>query len=132
VETGDEGPPRILLVDDDQDARLLMRTIMEGEGFKVDEAEGGHEALDMLKKDPDYSLCILDLSMPDIDGLEVLRQIRGSVETGALPVMIRTGTGTERLEAELLDLGADDYLDKEIEPRRFVARVKAVIRRSLV
>jgi DNA-binding response OmpR family regulator len=60
----------------------------------------------------------------------VLDKIRGSVDTGALPVLIRTGTGNEQVEAELLEAGADDYLDKSVDATRFVARVKAVLRRS--
>ena len=62
----------------------------------------------------------------------MLDKIRGSVETAALPVLIRTGTGNERVEAELLEAGADDYLDKSVDASRFVARVRAVLRRSLL
>jgi CheY-like chemotaxis protein len=127
-----KGPPRVLLVDDDAGARLMMRTLMEAEGYLVEEAEDGHRAIDKLKADPNYALCILDLSMPGLDGREVLRLVRGSVDTAALPVMIRTGTGSEKVEAELLEAGADDYLDKSVEPARFLARVKAVMRRSLI
>jgi type II secretory ATPase GspE/PulE/Tfp pilus assembly ATPase PilB-like protein len=128
VETG---PTRILLVDDDEDARLLVRTLLEAEDFQVEEAVDGHEALDVLRADPNYALCVLDLSMPGLNGRTVLQRIRGSVDTAALPVMIRTGTGTNQLEAELLEAGADDYVDKSVEGARFIARVKAVLRRSL-
>ncbi len=127
-----KGPPRILLVDDDEDARLLMRTLLERDGCDVQEAEDGHRALDILKDDPDYNLVILDLAMPGLDGREVLQQIRGSVETGALPVLIRTGTGSEAIEAELLEAGADDYVEKSVDADRFLARVHAVLRRALL
>ena len=70
--------------------------------------------------------------MPSLDGRQVLDLIRGSVDTAALPVMIRTGAGTERDEAVLLDAGADDFVMKSVDSARFVARVKAVIRRSLI
>jgi len=126
------GPPRVLLVDDDEGARITMRTLLETEGFEVHEAEGGHPAMDILKVDPDFSLVILDLRMPGMDGREVLDLIRGSVDTAALPVLIRTGAGTERDEAVLLDAGADDFVMKSVNTERFVARVKAVIRRSLL
>ena len=126
------GPSRIILVDDDAGARLMMRTLLEKEAYEVHEAGGGVEALDVLKADPNFSLLILDLSMPGMDGREVLDKIRGSVETAALPVLIRTGTGDEAMEAELLEAGADDYLDKSVDAVRFVARVKAVLRRSLL
>jgi DNA-binding response OmpR family regulator len=127
-----KGAPRILLVDDDEDARLLMKTLLEKEGFETSEASNGHEALDLLKVDPDFSLAILDLVMPAMDGKEVLYAIRGSVDTAALPVLIRTGSKTAEEEAELLDLGADDFVTKAAGGDRFVARVKAIIRRSLL
>lgn len=124
--------PRVLLVDDDEDARLLMRSLLEGEDYEVREAEDGHKAMDILKVDPDFSLVILDLRMPGMDGREVLNLIRGSVDTAALPVLIRTGVGTPKDEAELLDAGADDFMAKSVDSARFLARVKAIIRRSLL
>ena len=127
-----KGPPRILLVDDDEDARLLMRTLLERDGYEVQDAEDGHRALDILRENPEYSLVILDLTMPGLDGREVLQQIRGSVETAALPVLIRTGTGNETVEAELLEAGADDYVAKSVDSDRFMARVHAVLRRALL
>jgi DNA-binding response OmpR family regulator len=66
-----------------------------------------------------------------MDGREVLRQVRGSVDTAALPVLIRTGTGSDVLEAELLEAGADDYVDKSVDSDRFIARVRAVLRRAV-
>jgi Tfp pilus assembly pilus retraction ATPase PilT/ActR/RegA family two-component response regulator len=126
------GSPRILLVDDDEDARLLMRTLLENEGFRIQEAENGHQALDILQVDPDFSLAILDLTMPSMSGKELLNAIRGSVDTAALPVLIRTGSKPASEEAELLEAGADDFLTKSAGGDRFVARVKAIIRRSLL
>jgi len=128
----EHGPPRILLVDDDEDARVLMRALLEKEGFETKEAENGHVALDLLQADSDFSLAILDLSMPEMDGKEVLKAIRGSVDTAALPVLIRTGSKPASEEAELLEAGADDFLTKSAGGDRFVARVRAIIRRSLL
>jgi type II secretory ATPase GspE/PulE/Tfp pilus assembly ATPase PilB-like protein/CheY-like chemotaxis protein len=125
------GPPRILLVDDDEEARLLMRSLLERDGYEVEEVEDGHKAIDILKDDQDYQLIVLDLAMPGMDGRQVLDQIRGSVDTAALPVLIRTGTGSDMLEAELLEAGADDYVEKSVDANRFMARVHAVLRRSL-
>jgi CheY-like chemotaxis protein len=125
------GPPRILLVDDDEEARLLMRSLLERDGYEVDEAEDGYKALDILKEDQEYSLVIHDLAMPGLDGRQVLDQLRGSVDTAALPVLIRTGTGSDELEAELLEAGADDYVEKSVDANRFMARVHAVLRRAL-
>jgi DNA-binding response OmpR family regulator len=133
VGTGEEqANPRVLLVDDDQEARLLMRSLLEGEGYEIQEAVDGHQAMDTLKVNPEFSLVILDLRMPGMDGREVLKLIRGSVDTAALPVLIRTGVGTPKDEAELLEAGADDFITKSVDSARFLARVKAIIRRSLL
>ena len=126
----EKGPPRILLVDDDEDARVLMKTLLQNEGFETQEVADGHEATDVLKLDSGFSLVILDLSMPDMDGREFLNAIRGSVDTAALPVLIRTGSEKADDEAELLDAGADDFVTKSAGAARFLARVKAIIRRS--
>ena len=126
-----KGPPRILLVDDDEDARLLMRTLLERDGYTVMEVVDGNEALDLLREDQEFNLVILDLAMPGLDGRAVLHQVRGSVETAALPVLIRTGTGSDQIEAELLEAGADDYVEKSVDADRFMARVHAVLRRAM-
>jgi CheY-like chemotaxis protein len=125
-----QAPPRVLLVDDDQDARMLMRALLEADRFEVEEAEDGYKALDILKEDQEFQLVVLDLTMPGMDGRQVLKQIRGSTDTSALPVLIRTGTGSDTLEAELLEAGADDYVDKSVDADRFMARVRAVLRRA--
>lgn len=126
----EQGPPRVLLVDDEEDARVLMRALLEKENLEIHEAEDGQKALDILRDDPDFSLVILDLSMPTMDGREFLNTVRGSVDTAALPVLIRTGSGSVKEETELLNAGADDFVAKSAGAERFVARVKAVIRRA--
>ena len=78
-----------------------------------------------------FHLVVLDLAMPGLDGRDVLDRIRGSVDTSALPVLIRTGKGSDELEAELLEAGADDYVDKSVDETRFMARVRAVLRRAM-
>ncbi len=128
----EQAAPRILIVDDDEEARLTVRALLEREEYEIWEAESGHKAKEILKTDPNWSLIILDLKMPGVDGREVLQLIRGSADTVAIPVMIRTGTGTEHTEAELLEAGADDYIPKSVDPARFMARVRAVLRRSLL
>lgn len=131
-EEAGEGASRVLVVDDDKDARSMMTSILEDQGYEVTGVASGRAALDLLKRDPDYNLVVLDLSMPGMDGREVLQAIRGSRETQAVPVLIRTGVGDEDTEAELLDSGADDYVDKDANPVRFLARVRAVLRRSVM
>lgn len=125
-------PKRILVVDDEADARLMMRTLLEERGYEVHEAESGHHALDILKADADFSLVVLDLAMPGMDGREVLRQIRSSRDTATLPVLVHTAVGPDDTEAELLEAGADDYIDKQANMDNFLARVKAVLRRAVM
>ena len=82
AEEKEKGPPRILLVDDDEDARLLMRTLLERDGYVVLEVDDGHKAIDLLKKDQEFNLVILDLAMPGLDGRAVLQQVRGFGRNG--------------------------------------------------
>ena len=128
----DVGPPRVLVVDDDEEARLMVHAILETEGYEVSMAKDGFEALDTLKVDPDFNLVILDLSMPGLDGRKVLDRIRGSKDTAAIPVLVSTAFGSETIEAELLEAGADDFLEKSVDAQRFLARVRAVLRRAVM
>ena len=128
----DTGPTRILIVDDDEEARLMAGSILENEGYQVSMAKDGYEAVERLKADPDFNLVILDLSMPGMDGRKVLDTIRGSKETAALPVLISTVHGGEAIETELLEAGADDFVEKTGDAKRFLARVKAVLRRAVM
>ena len=128
----DVGPTRILVVDDDEEARLMAASILEAEGYEVSIAKDGYEAVERLAADPDFSLVILDLSMPGMDGRKVLDRIRGSKDTAALPVLVSTAFGGEEVETELLEAGADDFLEKTGDAKRFLARVKAVLRRAVM
>ena len=128
----DVGPTRILVVDDDEEARLMAGGILEAEGYEVSMAKDGYEAVERLDADPDFSLVILDLTMPGMDGRKVLDRIRGSKDTAALPVLVSTAFGGEEVETELLEAGADDFLEKTGDAKRFLARVKAVLRRAVM
>ena len=128
----DVGPTRILVVDDDEEARLMAASILEAEGYEVSIAKDGYEAVERLDADPDFNLVILDLSMPGMDGRKVLDRIRGSKDTAALPVLVSTAFGGEEVETELLEAGADDFLEKTGDAKRFLARVKAVLRRAVM
>lgn len=76
-----------------------------------------------------YDLMVLDLDMPKLGGREVLRRVRSSVATAGLPVVILTGSEDHEAEAQLMEEGADDYIRKPIDPPRFIARIKAALRR---
>ncbi len=126
----EDGPPRVLLVDDDPVARAIARALLERDRFEVQEAEDGQAALDILVRDPDFSIVVLDLDMPRLGGQETLQQIRATPATAALPAIVLTGRAGADSEAALLRDGADDYLNKPIDAVRFGARVQAALRRA--
>ncbi len=121
---------RILVVDDDRVQRATARKLLEGASFDVDEAADGAEGLSKLKGTSRYALVVLDFTMPGLDGLEVLNSLRSDPATESLPVIVATAQEDERLEAQLMNAGADDYIHKPLDPARFVARVRAALRRA--
>ena len=117
---------RVLVVDDEPMVRDVLARYLEKDGFVVETAEDGEGALTALQRSaPDVVL--LDLMLPRIDGLEVLRRIR---EGRAPPVIMLTAKGAETDRIVGLELGADDYVVKPFSPKELVARVRAVLRRS--
>jgi CheY-like chemotaxis protein len=121
----------VLLVDDEEQDRALARNVLERMGFQVVEATDGAAAQSAIEKgDEDYSLVIMDLYMPGMDGTALLRTLRQSLSTQSLPVIVLTSSANPRDELELLEAGADDYLVKPIDAGRLEARVRAVLRRA--
>lgn len=120
----------ILVVDDDPGGRMLMRTVLEKNGFSVSEADDGTTALPLLQLSDDVDAVLLDLMMTNMDGLEVLLRIRKSRKSAGLPVVILTASKDPEDENRLLRAGADDYLRKPVDPHQLVNRVKAVLRRT--
>jgi two-component system, OmpR family, KDP operon response regulator KdpE len=116
---------RILVVDDEPQIRRALKTALTGHGYEVEVAENGEEALTRLPSwQPDA--LVLDLVMPDVDGIEVLRQTRTWSD---LPVIVLSARGQERDKVQALDLGADDYLTKPFGMDELLARVRAILRR---
>jgi type II secretory ATPase GspE/PulE/Tfp pilus assembly ATPase PilB-like protein/ActR/RegA family two-component response regulator len=122
--------PHVLVVDDDIVGRSLAKMLLQRASWRVTEAVDGVDAMEKLGANPDCSLVVLDLSMPRMDGREVLRGVRASLATATLPVVVLTGSEEDGAEVELMDLGADDYLRKPIDAPRFLSRIRAVLRRS--
>lgn len=122
--------PHILIVEDDAVTRSIAGALLAKNGFRVSEAEDGVAALAMIDAERDLSLVVLDLAMPRMNGQEVLRQLRSSVATSTLPVVVLTGSVNEHMEVEMMDAGADDYVRKPLDPELFVSRIKATLRRS--
>ena len=116
---------KILLVDDDVGLVELLAQVMELEGFTIDIANNGQEALEQL--DSSHDLILLDVMMPVLNGIETLKRIRQKFET---PVLMLTARGDEIDRVIGLELGADDYLPKPFNDRELVARMKAILRRS--
>lgn len=116
----------ILLVEDEEDIATLVRTYLEKDGFRVIWAARGSDGLAALEQN-DIRLAILDLQLPDADGLDLCRSIR---DRSILPIVIVTARDEEIDRITGLELGADDYVTKPFSPRELVARVRAVLRRA--
>jgi len=118
---------RFLLIEDDASTTLAIETILRKESWVVDSTNSGEEGVE-LGKLYEYDLIILDLMLPDIEGLEVLRKLRSAkVET---PVMILSGIDESVTKVQGLGIGADDYLTKPFNRDELMARIQAIIRRS--
>ncbi|MBA4312984.1 MAG: two-component system response regulator [Chlorobiaceae bacterium] len=116
---------KILLVDDEDTLRTLVRAELEERGFDVDDAPGGEEALEKMKNTR-YTLVILDIKMPGIDGLEVLRLIRE--QNLADKVIMLTGVNELKIARDTLQLGANDFLTKPYEFKTLLACMERVIK----
>lgn len=116
---------RLLLIEDDARLAGMVADYLGGSSYSVTIAGTGAEGLSLLKGDP-FDAVILDLMLPDMDGLDVCRAIRAE---GALPILMLTAKGDPMDRVIGLELGADDYLPKPFEPRELLARVRAILRR---
>jgi DNA-binding response OmpR family regulator len=117
---------RVLLVDDDENIVKLVSMYLEKDGYRVDSANDGRDALALFRRSkPD--IVVLDLMLPEIDGLSVCRTIR---EQSEVPIIMLTARTTENDKLVGLDQGADDYVTKPFSPRELLARVRAVLRRA--
>jgi type II secretory ATPase GspE/PulE/Tfp pilus assembly ATPase PilB-like protein/ActR/RegA family two-component response regulator len=119
---------RILVADDDRMIRLIMRMLLEKEGFKVLEAENGAVAMATARREqPD--MMFVDLQMPDMDGYQVLEMMRADESLAGTPVIVLTSETASAVETRVLELGADDYVVKPFEPEVLLSRMKAAFRR---
>ncbi len=116
----------VLLVEDEENLASLVRAYLQQEGYPVISVVTGAEALRVIETEP-VRLVVLDLNLPDMDGLDVCRQIRAR---SSVPVVMLTARDEERDRLAGLETGADDYIGKPFSPRELVARMKAVLRRS--
>ncbi|HKX38907.1 MAG TPA: response regulator [Burkholderiales bacterium] len=117
---------RILLIEDDPRLAAMVSEYLGGAGYRVSVAGGGNAGMRLLEREP-FDALVLDLSLPDVDGLEVCRRLR---EKHELPVLMLTARGDAADRIVGLEIGADDYLPKPFEPRELLARLKAILRRG--
>src|SRR3954470_17156363 len=115
----------VLLVEDEENLASLVRAYLEQEGYRVISVGTGAAALQTIETEP-VRLVVLDLNLPDVDGLDVCRKIR---TRSAVPVVMVTARDEETDMLAGLETGADDYIGKPFSPRELVARMKAVLRR---
>ncbi|WP_326471931.1 response regulator transcription factor [Enterobacter wuhouensis] len=120
--------PAILVVDDDTAVCELLQDVLNEHVFTVLVCHNGQEALRLVQQEPGVALVLLDMMLPDINGLQVLLQLQKL--RPELPVVMLTGLGSESDVVVGLEMGADDYIGKPFNPRVVVARVKAVLRRT--
>ncbi|HBM74477.1 MAG TPA: DNA-binding response regulator [Clostridiaceae bacterium] len=119
--------PKILIADDDRDIALLISDALTDEGFECVLAYNGESALAEIKNNPDIALILLDIMMPDIDGLEICRRIREAI---SCPILFVTAKGRTYDTMLGFEMGADDYITKPFVVEELVARVKAHLRRE--
>jgi two-component system phosphate regulon response regulator OmpR len=117
---------RILLIEDDARLAEMVRDYLGGAGFRVERAENGASGLALQAREP-FDVIVLDLMLPDMDGLDVCRKIRARAVT---PILMLTARGDAMDRVIGLEMGADDYLPKPFEPRELLARLRAILRRN--
>lgn len=117
---------KLLVVDDEDRIRRLLRMYLEKENYNIEEAADGAEALDKAINN-EYDLILLDLMLPKMDGIEVAKQLREEKDT---PIMMLTAKGEELNRIQGFEVGADDYIVKPFSPREVVLRVAAIIKRT--
>jgi two-component system KDP operon response regulator KdpE len=117
---------RVLVVDDEVQILRLLRRTLEAQGYRVETVEMGGAALDTAERHPP-DVVLLDLMLPDLDGLEVCRRLRERLD---VPIIILSARGEERKKIEALDLGADDYLTKPFATGELLARIRVALRHA--
>ncbi len=119
--------PKVLVVDDEARMRKLVKDFLTKKNYTVVEAEDGEEALDIMYKDKDIDLVILDVMMPKLDGWQTCREIR---KFSKIPIVMLTAKAEEMDELLGFELGVDEYISKPFSPKILVARIDALLRRS--
>lgn len=120
---------KILIVDDEEDILMLVSYNLSKEGYSIKTATSGEDALKLATSDP-FDLIILDLMLPNINGLKVCEKLKLNQETKAIPIVMLTAKSEETDIVKGLETGADDYITKPFSPKVLIARIKALLRRE--
>jgi two-component system phosphate regulon response regulator PhoB len=128
VRRSDMSPSDVLIVEDEPDIAELMRFHAEREGCRAQVVHSGRVALDAIRRQPP-DVVVLDLMLPDLDGLELCRRLKWDQETRAIPILIVSARGEEADVVTGLELGAEDYVTKPFSPRVLMARLRTILRR---
>lgn len=120
---------KVLVVEDDPDIQELVQYNLERQGFQVVTCSDGESGLDEASRLP-YGVMVLDIMLPGMDGLSILRKLKENPSTRSIPIIMLTAKGEESDIVIGLELGADDYVVKPFSPKELVARIRSVIRRS--
>ncbi|CAG1771476.1 partial putative type II secretion system protein HxcR, partial [uncultured bacterium] len=123
------GRSTVLLVEDEESLRLVLRDLLEREGYSIIEAKDGVQALEEIDRHAPDAI-VLDLNLPRLDGYQVLKHIRARPSTAELPVLVLTAKGDEDSEVKVFESGANDFITKPFRPRALSARLKALLRKS--
>ena len=121
---------KVLVLEDEASIRSFIVINLQRAGYEVVEAECGEEALQKLQENPDTKLCLLDIMLPDTDGLAIMRRLRADRLTATVPIMMLTAKDTELDKVMALDGGADDYLTKPFSLMELASRCRALLRRG--
>jgi DNA-binding response OmpR family regulator len=123
--------PRVLMVDDDENMAYLMRFLLEREGYEILYAADGRQAKALIDETTAPQLVLLDVMLPYMSGLQLVRYIRSKPDWRNVPVIMLTVDATERDIARALDAGANDYVLKPFNPKELMARLRRVLNPSL-
>lgn len=126
---GKKGRQTVLLVEDEEPLRIVLRDLLEREGYSIIEAKDGVQALDEIDRHAPDAI-VLDLNLPRLDGYQVLSHLRARPTTAALPVLVLTAKGDEDSEVKVFESGANDFITKPFRPRALSARLKALLQRK--
>ena len=130
MSTATDSPRTVLVVDDFDDTRLLLRTWLERRGFRVIEAENGLQAIDQAEaQSPD--LIIMDMQMPQLDGLSATRRIRGLKSLDSIPIVAVSAYGAEQFREQALAAGCDEYVSTPFEPATLEGIISSLVQRRV-